>query len=93
MPEQGHPGVSNGAKDMSVMNSFIDDIFEKLAGSAPAICRARWASPGNVQSLPRGVCCLAPGNPRPRGRYVISDTRFQPGEEASHLELHLVVTA
>ena len=53
---------------------------------------ARRASPGNVQSLPRGVCCLAPGNLRPRGRYVISDAHFRPGEEASHPELRLVAT-
>ena len=41
VPKQGHPGVSVDAKDMPIMNSFINDIFEKLAGSAPAVCRAR----------------------------------------------------
>ena len=44
VPKQGHPDVSVDAKDMSVMNSFIKDIFEKLAGSAPAVCRAHRAS-------------------------------------------------
>ena len=39
VPKQGHPGVGVDAKVMSIMNSFIKDIFEKLAGSAP----------GNVQ--------------------------------------------
>ena len=40
VPKRGHPGVSTDAKDMSIMNSFIKDIFEKLAGSVPATCRA-----------------------------------------------------
>ena len=49
-PTQGHSGVSVDAKVMSIMNSFIKDIFEKLAGSASAVSRARWVSPGDVQS-------------------------------------------
>ena len=49
VPKQVHPGVSVGAKDMFIVNPFTNDIFEKLAGSAPATCGARRASPGNVQ--------------------------------------------
>ena len=44
VPKQGHPGVGVDAKVMSIMNSFIKDILEKLVGSAPAMCRARRAS-------------------------------------------------
>ena len=39
-----HPGISVDAKDMSIMNSFIKDILEKLDEPAPAMCRARRAS-------------------------------------------------
>ena len=39
VPTQVHPGVSVNSKVMSIMNSFISDIFEKLAGPAPATCR------------------------------------------------------
>ena len=49
VPRQGHPGDSVVAKVMSIMNSFIKDIFEKLAGSAPAVGRACRVSPGKAQ--------------------------------------------
>ena len=39
VPKQVHPGVSVDSKVMSIMNSFISDIFEKLAGPAPATRR------------------------------------------------------
>ena len=39
VPKQVHPGVSVDSKVMSIMNSFINGIFEKLAGPAPATCR------------------------------------------------------
>ena len=49
VPKQGHPCVGVDAKVMSIMNSFIKDIFEKLAGSAPAVDRARRVSPSKAQ--------------------------------------------
>ena len=51
VPKQGHPGVGVDAKVMTIMNSFIKDIFEKLAGSAPAVGRACRVSPGMAQVL------------------------------------------
>ena len=39
VPEQVHPGVSVDSKVMSIMNSFISGIFEKLSGPAPATRR------------------------------------------------------
>ena len=67
VPRQGHPGVSVDVEIMSIMNSFIKDILEKLVGSAPAMCRARRASarhdqkptPGSI--LPSSREALAPG--------------------------------
>ena len=53
-PTQRHPGISVDAKVMSIMNSFIKDIFEKLAGSASAVSsvsRAYRVSPGMAQVL------------------------------------------
>ena len=67
VPEQVHPGVSINAKDMPTMNSFIKDIFEKIAGSAPMVSRACRSAPARCRSLPRGAYRLAPGKPRPRG--------------------------
>ena len=79
VPEQVHPGVGVDAKVMSIMNSFIKDIFEKLAGSVPAIYR----------SLPRGANCIAPGKPHPGDGYAISNVFSRPGEEMSHPKLHV----
>ena len=39
VPKQVHPGVSIDSKVMSIKNSFVSDIFEKLVGPAPATCR------------------------------------------------------
>ena len=39
VPKQVHPGVSVDSKVMSIMNSFVSNIFEKLAGRAPATCK------------------------------------------------------
>ena len=33
---------------MSIMNSFIKDIYEKLVGSVPAMCKACRVGPGKV---------------------------------------------
>jgi len=46
--KQVHPGNSVGTKVMYIMNSFIKDIFEKLVGSVPAMCKACRVGPGKV---------------------------------------------
>ena len=43
--------MSVDAKVMSILYSFIKDIFEKLAGSASSVSRACRVSPGMAQVL------------------------------------------
>ena len=71
--KQEHPGVNADARVMSPMDSFIDDSFEKLAGSAPATFRL---CPGERAARPLGT--LDPGNDISPG-----DAHFWPG--GSHL--------
>ena len=73
VPKQVHPGVSIDSKIMSTMDSFINDSFEKLAGSVPAVLRV----------CPGERAARLPGTVDPGDDMSPGDARFQPGKEAS----------
>ncbi|KAB1668960.1 hypothetical protein ES319_1Z089700v1, partial [Gossypium barbadense] len=43
--KQVHPDIGISSKAMGIMNSFINDIFEKLAQESSRLARARYKKP------------------------------------------------
>ncbi|KAL6142071.1 hypothetical protein ACLB2K_060354 [Fragaria x ananassa] len=54
--KQVHPDIGISSKAMGIMNSFINDIFEKLAQEASRLARSRRLRRGRSRLL-LGWCC------------------------------------
>ena len=56
-----HPDVGVSSKAMSIMNSFCNDIFERLATEAQRIMRQNNKSIMGVQEMQQAVKKIIPG--------------------------------
>ncbi|XP_020017187.1 histone H2B type 2-K1 [Castor canadensis] len=59
--KQVHPDISISAKAMSIMNSFVNDIFERLAGEAARLAQYSGRSTLTSREVQTAVRLLLPG--------------------------------
>ncbi|CAM5106854.1 unnamed protein product [Eretmochelys imbricata] len=58
--KQVHPDTSISSKAMGIMNSFINDIFERIAGEASRLVHYNKRSTITSQEIQTAVCLLLP---------------------------------
>ena len=59
--KQVHPNMGISSKAMSIMNSFINDLFEKLAAEAAKLARYNKKSTITSRDIQTSVCLILPG--------------------------------
>ena len=59
--KQVHPDTGISSKAMSIMNSFINDIFEKAAGEAGRLCRYNKKSTLSSREIQTALRLILPG--------------------------------
>ena len=59
--KQVHPDTGISKKAMSIMNSFINDIFERVAGEAGKLCRYNKKSTLSSREIQTAVRLMLPG--------------------------------
>ncbi|XP_066936235.1 histone H2B.2, sperm-like [Clytia hemisphaerica] len=59
--KQVHPDVGISSKSMSIMNSFVNDIFERLAGQASRLCIQNKRLTMGSREVQTSVRLLLPG--------------------------------
>ncbi|XP_037409450.1 histone H2B.4-like [Triticum dicoccoides] len=59
--KQVHPDIGISSKAMSIMNSFINDIFEKLADEAAKLARYNKKPTITSREIQTSVCLVLPG--------------------------------
>ncbi|VAH89437.1 unnamed protein product [Triticum turgidum subsp. durum] len=59
--KQVHPDIGISSKAMSIMNSFINDIFEKLAGEAAKLARYNKKPTITSREIQTSVRLVLPG--------------------------------
>uniref|UniRef100_A0A3Q0S971 Core Histone H2A/H2B/H3 domain-containing protein n=1 Tax=Amphilophus citrinellus TaxID=61819 RepID=A0A3Q0S971_AMPCI len=59
--KQVHPSIGISSKAMSIMNSFVNDIFERIAGEASRLARYNKRSTISSREIQTAVRLLLPG--------------------------------
>ncbi|XP_032102488.1 late histone H2B.L4-like, partial [Sapajus apella] len=59
--KQVHPDIGISAKAMSIMNSFVNDVFERLAGEAARLAQYSGRTTLTSQEVQTAVRLLLPG--------------------------------
>jgi histone H3/H4 len=59
--KQVHPDTGVSSKAMSIMNSFVNDIFERIAGEASRLAHLNGRSTISSREIQTGVRLLLPG--------------------------------
>jgi histone H2B len=59
--KQVHPDTGISKRAMSIMNSFINDIFEKIAGEAGRLCRYNSKATLSSREIQTAVRLMLPG--------------------------------
>jgi histone H3/H4 len=59
--KQVHPDTGVSSKAMSIMNSFVNDIFERIAGEASRLAQLNGRSTISSREIQTGVRLLLPG--------------------------------
>ena len=59
--KQVHPDTGITKKSMSIMNSFINDIFERVAGEAGKLCRYNKKATLSSREIQTAVRLMLPG--------------------------------
>ena len=59
--KQVHPDVGISSKAMSIMNSFVNDIFERIAGEASRLSKQNKKSTISSREIQTAVRLLLPG--------------------------------
>jgi histone H2B len=68
--KQVHPDTGISKKAMSIMNSFINDIFERVAGEAGKLCRYNKKSTLSSREIQTAVRLMLPGE---LARHAVSE--------------------
>uniref|UniRef100_A0A453LS89 Core Histone H2A/H2B/H3 domain-containing protein n=2 Tax=Aegilops tauschii TaxID=37682 RepID=A0A453LS89_AEGTS len=80
--KQVHPDIGISSKAMSIMNSFINDIFEKLAGEAAKLTRYNKKPTITFREIQTSVRLVLPGE---LAKHAVSE--FTKGRHQVHLLL------
>ena len=83
--KQVHPEKSISKKGMSIMNSFINDIFEKICAEASRICRYTKKQTLSSREVQAGVRLLLPGE---LAKHAISEGTKAVSKYSSSKEQH-----
>ena len=59
--KQVHPDVGISSKSMSIMNSFVNDIFERIAGEGSRLCHQNKRRTLSSREIQTSVRLLLPG--------------------------------
>ncbi|XP_041484422.1 histone H2B.2, sperm [Lytechinus pictus] len=59
--KQVHPDTGISSRGMSVMNSFVNDVFERIAGEASRLCQANRRRTISSREIQTAVRLLLPG--------------------------------
>uniref|UniRef100_A0A8C4FE50 H2B.K variant histone 1 n=1 Tax=Catagonus wagneri TaxID=51154 RepID=A0A8C4FE50_9CETA len=59
--KQVHPDIGISSKAMSIMNSFVNDVFERLAGEAAWLAQYSGRTTLTSREVQTAVCLLLPG--------------------------------
>ena len=59
--KQVHPNIGISSQAMSIMNSFINDLFEKLMAEAAKLARYNKKSTITSRDIQTSVCLILPG--------------------------------
>jgi len=59
--KQVHPDTGISKRAMSIMNSFINDVFERIAGEAGRLCRYNKRSTLSSREIQTAIRLLLPG--------------------------------
>ncbi len=59
--KQVHPDTGMSKKGMSIMNSFINDIFERVAGEAGKLCKYNGKATLSSREIQTAVRLVLPG--------------------------------
>ena len=59
--KQGHPDVGISSKAMSIMNSFVNDVFERIAGEAQRLASYNKKHTISSREIQTAVRLLLPG--------------------------------
>jgi len=59
--KQVHPDTGISSKGMSIMNSFVNDIFERIANEAAKLCKQPGRQPISSREIQTAVRLLLPG--------------------------------
>jgi histone H2B len=68
--KQVHPDTGISKKAMSIMSSFINDIFERVAGEAGKLCRYNKMSTLSSREIQTAVRLMLPGE---LARHAVSE--------------------
>ncbi|XP_055425997.1 histone H2B type 2-K1 [Bubalus kerabau] len=61
VPKQVHPDIGISSKAMSIMNSFVNDLFERLAGEAARLAQYSGRTTLTSREVQTAVRLLLPG--------------------------------
>ncbi|XP_068134815.1 histone H2B 1.1-like [Hyperolius riggenbachi] len=84
--KQVHPDTSISSKTMSIMNSFVNDIFERIAGEASRLAHYNKRSTITSREIQTAVRLLLPGE---LAKHTVSSL----GKHRSSPRLRIVTTA
>ena len=59
--KQVHPDTGVSSKSMSIMNSFVNDLFERIANEASRLAKYNNRSTISSREIQTAVCLLLPG--------------------------------
>ena len=59
--KQVHPQIGVSSKSMGILDSFVNDLFERLAGEASKLAKLRKTSTLSVKDVQTAVRLLLPG--------------------------------
>jgi histone H3/H4 len=79
-PQQVHPDTGISKKGMSIMNSFINDIFERIATEAGKLATYNKKATLSSREIQTAVRLMLPGE---LAKHAVSEVRIRP--------LHFVV--
>ncbi|XP_072101972.1 histone H2B 1/2-like [Mobula birostris] len=84
--KQVHPDTGISSKAMSIMNSFVNDIFERIGGEASRLAHYNKRSTITSREIQTAVRLL-PNTPAP-SKALQCDDRKQNGSFKSHSQFH-----
>ena len=85
--KQVHPDTGISSKAMSIMNSFINDIFEKLAGEAAKLARYNKKPTITSREIQTSVRLVLPGE---LAKHAVSEAVSRSSPGSPHLSLVVV---